>query len=88
VARARVTPRLDSQRLGDYTGVALGTAEVTLCPGTTKVLVEGGPFLSNPANGKPLAIGSSDYTVSSVSIEISGQPTVSDRQFSGANFTL
>jgi hypothetical protein len=88
VAHARITPRLDSQRFSDYTGVPVGTKEVTLCPGTTKVVIEGGPFLTNPDNGKRYALGSGGYTVSSVQIEIDGQPTVSDRQYLGATFNV
>lgn len=67
-----VTPKLDSARFSDYTGVPVGTTEVTLCEGTTFVEVEGGPFFDRDDVGKHYALGAGAYTVSSIDVTIDG----------------
>jgi hypothetical protein len=80
-ALVTITPELDSQRLSDYEGVPLASSKALVCPGTTRVVVTGGPFLSKGA--KQYALGSGRYTVSAVQLD-----DTRDEQFEGAGFEL
>jgi hypothetical protein len=88
VAEVSVTALLDSRRFSEYTGVPLGTTTVVLCRGSNVLTVEGGPFLASAAQDKHYALGSGDYTVSSVSLIPTGGAPFSDTDFTGQEFNL
>ncbi len=82
-----VTPRIDSSRFSDYTDVPVGSAEATLCEDGATVDVHAGPFLDDEARGKHYAVGSGDYTVSGIDVDVAGSPVTFDT-FDGAAFTV
>jgi hypothetical protein len=80
-ARVHVTPELDSLRFSDYSGVPLASESALACPGTTRVVVQGGPFLAK--GHKQYALGSGRYTVSAVRLD-----DARDTVLEGASFTI
>jgi hypothetical protein len=70
-----VVPRIDSSRFSDYISVPAGSAEATLCADGAEVVIEAGPFLDHDALDKHYAVGSGDYTISSVEITENGTKT-------------
>ncbi|HEX6244882.1 MAG TPA: hypothetical protein VFZ61_28375 [Polyangiales bacterium] len=87
-AMLRVTPRLDSLRFSDYTGVPLGQVSALVCPGENTLRVVGGPFLSHDQKSKHYALGSGEYQVASVTLEPAGAAARSDTQLEGARFRV
>lgn len=84
VGPVSVTPRIDSQRFSDYSSVPVGTAEATLCQGTTTIEIEGGPFFDRPDLGKHYALGSGAYTLSSLEVTTGAEPVVFESIEGGA----
>ncbi|HEX5661756.1 MAG TPA: hypothetical protein VFX59_31410, partial [Polyangiales bacterium] len=80
-AMVKVTPELTSKRFRDYEGVPLGSKSALVCPGTTRVVVTGGPFLSKAS--KQYALGSGKYEVTAVQLD-----DARDEAFDGASFEL
>jgi hypothetical protein len=88
VGTATITPRVESHRFSDYVDVPLGSAEVTLCRGATEVTVEGGPFLDDAATNKHFALGSGDYSISAVDVEVDAQGALTDHDYEGKDFAI
>jgi len=85
----QVTPLLRSSRFYDFRDVPVGSMEFEIGPGETKsVVVEGGPFLTDPVRKKEYAIGSGSYSISRILIECEGEPVRTDSIFSGGTFTV
>jgi hypothetical protein len=87
-AMVRVTPRLDSLRFSDYSDVPLGQTSALVCPGKNSLRVVGGPFLSHDQKPKHYALGSGEYQVARVTLEVAGMPARSDAELEGARFRV
>lgn len=75
VGPVTVVPRIDSDRFSDYVSVPAGSEEATLCADGAEVVIEAGPFLDHDTLDKHYAVGSGDYTISSVEITSGGTKT-------------
>src|SRR5205085_6662247 len=83
----RLTPTLTSTRFSDFSGVPLGTVEVALAAGETRVVTLGaGPFIDDSARAKHYAIGRGGYRIDGVKLQ-SGSTAGVDTSCSGASFT-
>lgn len=84
----RVTPLVESARFADFRDVPLGSVEIAVAAGeTVEAQVTAGPFLV-AGDGEHVALGRGDYTITEVRVEVDGNATVPDPDFTGAAFAI
>jgi hypothetical protein len=83
-ATATLTPKISSSRFSDFNNVNLPATNVTLAASEQlQINVDAGPFVHDTVTQKHYALGSSAYTIDSVSVN-----GTLDANFSGGSFNI